>query len=186
MEHYYQNIGHDWFDYPDLYRSIALEYDNNSVIVEVGSWLGRSISFLAVEFINLNKFPKIHSVDIWDDSGKHIKPYTDVEDGDYIFYRAYLKNIEPVNNIVNPIRLPSIKASELFEDNSIDFCFIDANHEYEFVLDDIRAWYPKVKQGGIIAGHDYAGEGVKLAIKDSKVIEKHRHVSVNCWLSVKK
>lgn len=53
------------------------------------------------------------------------------------------------------IRESSVDASELFADESLDFCYIDASHDYKNVMDDLNAWYPKVKSGGIIAGHDY-------------------------------
>jgi len=43
----------------------------------------------------------------------------------------------------------------LCDDNSIDFAYIDACHEYRKVKLDIMAWVPKINAGGIIAGHDY-------------------------------
>lgn len=42
-------------------------------------------------------------------------------------------------------------------DQSLDFVFIDANHTYEAVKKDIEIWYPKIRHGGIITGHDYLG-----------------------------
>lgn len=51
--------------------------------------------------------------------------------------------------------LTSMKAVKHFEDNSLDFVFIDGNHEFSFVYEDIVEWTKKVKPGGIIAGHDY-------------------------------
>ena len=42
-----------------------------------------------------------------------------------------------------------------FEDNSIDAIYIDGNHSYEAVIEDIKNWSPKVKQGGLIIGDDY-------------------------------
>jgi lipopolysaccharide biosynthesis glycosyltransferase len=42
-----------------------------------------------------------------------------------------------------------------FEDSSLDFVYIDARHDYDSVLKDIKLWYHKVRKGGIIAGHDY-------------------------------
>lgn len=53
------------------------------------------------------------------------------------------------------IKRPSVEAAENIPDLSLDFVYIDANHFKQFVLDDIAAWYPKVRHGGIIAGHDY-------------------------------
>ncbi|HRH68806.1 MAG TPA: class I SAM-dependent methyltransferase [Flavobacteriales bacterium] len=46
-------------------------------------------------------------------------------------------------------------AVDEFADGQLDFVYIDANHRYEAVMADIRAWWPKVKAGGILGGHDY-------------------------------
>jgi cephalosporin hydroxylase len=43
----------------------------------------------------------------------------------------------------------------MFENNSLDFVYIDANHAYNYVVQDIELWYPKVKKGGYLCGHDY-------------------------------
>jgi hypothetical protein len=42
-----------------------------------------------------------------------------------------------------------------FPDNYFNFIYVDARHDYKGVLDDLRAWWPKLKMGGIFAGHDY-------------------------------
>ena len=57
----------------------------------------------------------------------------------------------------------------MFEDNSIDFIYIDGNHQYDFVKKDLEDYVPKVKVGGVIAGHDYGGPttpGVTKAIDE--------------------
>jgi hypothetical protein len=51
-----------------------------------------------------------------------------------------------------------------FPDNSLDFVYIDGNHELPFVLWDIINWTPKVRSGGIVAGHDY----YETVTKDSR------------------
>lgn len=53
------------------------------------------------------------------------------------------------------IRDVSVSAARRFRPRSLDFVYIDANHGYEHVRRDLAAWYPKVRPGGIIAGHDY-------------------------------
>lgn len=53
------------------------------------------------------------------------------------------------------IRKFSMDAVRDFEDESLDFVYIDANHDFDYVMEDLVAWGRKVKQGGIIAGHDY-------------------------------
>jgi hypothetical protein len=49
----------------------------------------------------------------------------------------------------------SVEAAKQFEDGYFDFVYIDANHNYDSVTADLEAWYPKVRKGGMIAGHDY-------------------------------
>ena len=51
--------------------------------------------------------------------------------------------------------LSSKEAAKHVKDNSIDIIYIDADHTYESVKQDIEAWYPKVREGGILCGHDY-------------------------------
>lgn len=53
------------------------------------------------------------------------------------------------------IREYSIDAANRFDDESLDFVYIDANHQPEFVVSDIDCWSKKVRKGGIVAGHDY-------------------------------
>ena len=61
----------------------------------------------------------------------------------------------------------SHEAAALYPDHSLDFVFIDAAHDYGNVKKDIQAWAPKVKETGIIAGHDYFGaEGVRAAVDE--------------------
>ena len=53
------------------------------------------------------------------------------------------------------IRAMSISASKLFPKEYFDLVFIDADHRYDFILSDIKAWLPLVKKGGLLTGHDY-------------------------------
>ena len=50
----------------------------------------------------------------------------------------------------------SVEASKSFTNGELDFVYIDANHSEPYVSQDIEAWTPKVRKGGIVAGHDYA------------------------------
>jgi hypothetical protein len=72
-----------------------------------------------------------------------------------------------------PVRDFSKVAVERFPDDYFNFVYIDANHKYEFIKEDLHLWYPKCKSGGIFAGHDYldgvitSGDyGVKSAVDE--------------------
>jgi len=53
------------------------------------------------------------------------------------------------------LRQTSTSAAAAIADRSMDFIYIDANHAEAFVRQDLEAWVPKVRSGGIVAGHDY-------------------------------
>lgn len=66
-----------------------------------------------------------------------------------------MKNTIFKDNRVTHIRDFSLNVVKSFKNNSVDIIFIDANHTKEMVYKDIISWCPKVKAGGILAGHDY-------------------------------
>jgi hypothetical protein len=91
-----------------------------------------------------------------------VDPYLAYEGyGDYrqqrIFNRAHENARAKLDKFPGFIwmKMMSVEAAALIEDGSLDFVFIDGNHAYEYVLQDIRAWEPKVRAGGIVSGHDY-------------------------------
>jgi predicted O-methyltransferase YrrM len=57
--------------------------------------------------------------------------------------------------------------AKTLDNDSLDFIFIDGNHSYEGVTEDIKNYWPKVKEGGVFAGHDINLDSVRRAIKDS-------------------
>lgn len=150
MEHFYKDLGENWFDYPELYKHMVDNLPNNSHFVEVGVWKGMSAVYMAVEIINSGKKIRFDCVDNWE----QIDPV--IADHLYVgLYETFLNNIKPVEHIINPIRSISWDGAKFYKDKSLDFVFIDASHDYESVKKDIEAWYPKVREGGVIAGHDY-------------------------------
>ena len=72
------------------------------------------------------------------------------------------------------IKATGAEASKQFSDSYFDFIYIDGDHRGEIVTQDLEAWYPKLKTGGIFAGHDYCDPqpGVKGAVNG--FIEKNK------------
>ena len=171
MNHIYEGpmFGENWFTFPNLYSRFVTELSDGAKIVEVGCWKGKSVAYLGVEVINSGKKISIDAVDTWLGSQNEDPHLQDVYVRTNTLYSLFLTNISPIKSVVNPIRMPSIDASKLYADESIDVVFIDAEHTYHAVKADISAWLPKVKRGGYLAGHDYLwGEGqpVKRAVDE--------------------
>ena len=80
-------------------------------------------------------------------------------------YANAMKRLEPYI-CKRVIKETSLKASLEIPDGSLDFVYIDGNHEYDFAMLDTIIWIPKIRSGGIISGHDYRRSfyGVKPAI----------------------
>tara|TARA_R110000803_G_scaffold27700_1_gene64585 strand:+ start:845 stop:1366 length:522 start_codon:yes stop_codon:yes gene_type:complete len=115
----------------------------------------------------------IHLIDMWETEGNDYyfsERKGQVERG----YQKILQLYGDKNN-VTIVKSKSDKASELYDDEYFDYIYIDADHSYEGVKKDIQLWYPKVKKGGIMAGHDFDPNpldknfekyGVKKAVKE--------------------
>lgn len=166
----------NWFDYQGLYQAVACA--PFKCYVEIGSWKGHSISYLAQQLLLLKKDFELYAIDLWEDSKM---PDVQVPELPYIF-EIFQENLQRVRveKFVKSIHSDSVKASFLFQDGAVDFVFIDADHSYESVTQDIIHWKPKVKSGGILAGHDYYDEQVKRAVDEQKV---GQHIVGNCWLT---
>jgi hypothetical protein len=92
-----------------------------------------------------------------------------IQDRDYQFVKERFSYFSDVQ----VLKAFSEDAAEVIEDNSLDWIYIDANHRYEECLRDLSLWYPKVKEGGIMSGHDYLDGhlscgmfGVKSAVNE--------------------
>jgi hypothetical protein len=139
-------------------------------MVEVGCWKGQSIAYLGVEIINSGKDIRIFAVDTWKGSFNEPSHMCDPFVKTDMLYDLFRKNLEPLNNEVSlfACRGNSIDTVVIFQDDSLEVVFIDADHSYEAVSSDIQAWLPKVRPGYYLAGHDYcpAWPGVQRAVDE--------------------
>lgn len=92
---------------------------------------------------------KMYGVDCWENyvGYKRVGTYKSS-------YEEACENLKRLDYTI--IKKYSMDALKDFEDNSLDFVYIDANHTLPYVCMDIFGWERKVRKGGIISGHDYA------------------------------
>lgn len=164
----------------EVYKTMAYTH-NNATFVEIGSWKGKSAFCMASLIEEQGKNINFYCVDTWKGSEEHS---IDLDVVNNSLFDVFQKNTELVKNYIKPIQLPSLEAAKQFEDESLDFVFIDAAHDYENVKNDINAWYPKVKKGGTIGGHDYhpTWSGVVKAVDEWRYAKnKLISVAVSSW-----
>ncbi len=70
-------------------------------------------------------------------------------------YQGTMERLRPFGQRSRILRGTSLEAATEFADLSLDFVYLDAQHHYEAVRDDLELWHPKVKRGGVPGGHDY-------------------------------
>lgn len=149
MGHFWRSIpGH--FTWPEFCKEVARRRPQR--LVEIGVLNGQSAACLGVELAN------------WECVGAQLVLI------DTYFSPDVLKNLAPIAQILGPHRAGiSWEQAAAFEDASLDYVMVDADHAYESVAKDIAAWFPKIRSGGILAGHDYTPEipGVVQAVNEA-------------------
>jgi Methyltransferase domain len=104
-------------------------------------------------------------VDTWQGSPEHQFDPDVVDDQ---LYQRFVNNMKPVKGLYRARRMTSVEAAATYADNSLDFVWLDADHSYRAVSEDIRAWQPKIRPGGWLGGHDHSfreAPGVPIACK---------------------
>lgn len=137
---------------PDIFK--ALEKLECKVGVEIGVRVGGHFR----ELIKNKKFKEglLYGVDCWTEDPS--KPeINDIGLSQQELNQQYFNVVLEYSQ--NPhakiIRNYSYEASLSFPDNFFDFIYIDAAHDYDSVVEDLNAWWPKLKEGGLFSGHDY-------------------------------
>jgi predicted O-methyltransferase YrrM len=129
-------------------KDLIEKLPSNITMAEVGTYAGESAKI----FLDSGKIDKIYCIDLW-----HIEDWAEAE--------------KEVDKIDDPrlvkLKMSSERAVNEFADESLDFCYIDANHYYEPCKLDITLYKPKVKKGGFIGGHDFKMESVRRAVDET-------------------
>jgi predicted O-methyltransferase YrrM len=121
---------------------------------EVGVWMGDFSRRLCERVQGL----RLTCVDPWESYAEYTDKKNDAARLEHA-YRKACATLAPYGCEI--LRTTSLKAAEHVPDGSLDFVYIDGNHGEAFVAADLEAWTPKVRRGGIVAGHDYVVEPSK-------------------------
>ena len=132
---------------------IYKQMKKNAICAELGVANGDHTK-LILEYC---KPEKIFAIDPWEPYWKNYKipqKYHKNEETCDLEYNNTLRNVGHYTNCYI-VRKSSENASKDFSNNYFDWVYIDAGHNYENVYKDLECWYPKIKKGGFICGHDY-------------------------------
>jgi len=143
-----------------LYAELADTLDGDAKVVEVGVAYGRSFAFLVTV---MRPSVNLFAVDVFKEhmGGQNLPPDVYARMKSYgTPGEAFSRNMELHINVKRggfvTLHEESVKGAARFGDGEVDAVFIDADHLYLPCKADIEAWLPKVKPGGILAGHDYS------------------------------
>jgi hypothetical protein len=140
---------------PDLFDGIVWRKDMREIlqrikaerICEVGVRAGDHLRELLAPCVK-----EAVAVDIWEETGKR-------SENDECFSQEELDEqcvaVGKIDRRIIIDRTPSILASQHYEDGWFDFVYIDADHTESAIAADLRVWWPKVRRGGVLAGHDF-------------------------------
>jgi predicted O-methyltransferase YrrM len=141
-------------------------------MIEIGSYMGDSTIVFA------QKFKKVITIDPFINNYDDLE-YTTEFAALTLVYEQFLKNISIYNNIIH-IRKKSDDA--IFDIiDKVDFVYIDGHHIYEQVTKDIINYKKIIKDGGIIAGHDYPATDVTKAVNELLGVPDNVYVDTS-WI----
>ncbi len=189
----YATNSHGWNStHPKLAEAATSK--NPCVVVEVGVWLGGSTIRMAKAMKDAGINGVVISVDTWLGSVEHWAtadyfPMLCLDQGRPSLQRTFMANVldAAVEDYVLPLPLDSLNAAELFRqfNRHADVIHLDGGHEYDLVAADIKAWWPRLRAGGIFIGDDYnpggGWQGVMRAF-DEAFPTPIEHEKGKCWI----
>lgn len=137
-------------------HSLSKGLQKNSVLVEIGSYLGASSCFISLGAKNKNN--KLYCVDTWQNDA--------MTEGKRETFDVFVENTSDFSEIIQPLRGKSDHVAARF-DKQIDFIFFDGDHSYDGIKTDWEQWSPKLKSGAVVIFHDWGwAEGVVKVINE--------------------
>lgn len=141
---------------------------------EIGVFEGDTSAYLLENMPNLKQLICVDPFVHYPEHTKTLNPNkAKFHDADFDkVLNTFLKKTIEYSDRVKLIRKFSHQAAREIEDQSLDFVFIDGNHAYAYVREDIQVWGPKIKKGGVLAGHDWNVKGYKNAFGVNRAVRE--------------
>jgi len=135
--------------------------------LKVGVEIGVDVGDFSKHILSKTKMDMYYCIDTWQDNfGSDCIKVSFDKDGNARMEQACNTLAEYINNKrAILLRGTSLEASKGFAEETIDFCYIDGDHSLFGIYEDLHAWVPKIRLGGICSGHDWK-DGKKSGMKD--------------------
>jgi predicted O-methyltransferase YrrM len=155
-----------WYvEYVNLYDFLAQQFQNGDIFVEIGGLLGKSAAYMGRRTADMRK--DVNTIVVDNLCGLPDPAY--VIEGTELA-KAMLDNFVAVGveKRCHLLTMSSPDAAALFADKSLAAVYVDGDHSYEGAKADILAWWPKIRPGGYMCGHDYVAHmpGVVRAVTE--------------------
>ena len=141
-----------------IHSRYELPYILNGLnLVGEGAEIGVKTGIYSREILTIWRGRKLYSIDPWAEFSKekYIDSANVDKDKQEEYYNQTCMNLRGFGSRSRILRSTSAEAAHQFDEGQLDFVYIDAQHHYDAVKKDLWLWYPKVKSGGILCGHDY-------------------------------
>ena len=167
----YKQIPSIWFDFESIYDEAVASAPPGSILVEVGSFWGQSAVYLAEAAKLANKQLKVYCVDTWamhpennpslftPKAGAVEPPVHEAHNNS--LFETFAHFVDRTRLSPDPLRImrmSSLEAADLLGWKALHFVFLDGDHDFKYVHQELCAWTPMIASKGFIAGHDYTNE----------------------------
>lgn len=146
------------------YRELFNMIPEGGKVIEIGCFFGRSLC--SVADIIIKKKLKVFAIDLFNSpQWGNVISKLDL-DSHYDEFIDILKSFNIHKNVC-AFRMSSLDAHVFFDDEDFDLIFLDSSHEYAHVIKEIQLYKSKIKQTGLLCGHDLNDPGVEKAVKEA-------------------
>jgi hypothetical protein len=161
---------------------LAAEIDRHDY--RIGAEIGVQGGMTYKRLLACPSIERLYAVDEWRERPDHV-PGNQYLGWKHETNEATVRRLAAESGKGVVLQMDSTAAAGKIGDGELDFVFIDADHSTLGVWSDIRAWWPKVREGGLVAGHDVIWPSVHHVVHGFFAARTYRIASDSTWLVTK-